>query len=200
MLNDIAAQIVMTSAMEWVAVGLALAYVVLAARENMLCWFCAFVSTALYVWLFWRVTLPFQSLLNVFYMVMAIYGYWQWRPQATQVRRICVWPWWRHLLILPTGVIIAWTAATYAENYFNSEYLLLDALVQVFSVITTFMVAHKVLENWLYWGVINAAAAFLYFTAGLVVTAILFIGYLGFSIYGYLRWQRQYKEGGVNAA
>ena len=75
-------QIAATSLAEWVAVVLALAYVWLAARQNRWCWLCAFISTAIYTWLFWQVTLPFQAILNLYYMMMAGYGYYQWNRQA----------------------------------------------------------------------------------------------------------------------
>ena len=71
----------------------------------------------------------------------------------------------------------------------DADYLYLDAFITVFSVFTTVLVAHKVLENWLYWMVINSFAAYLYFAKDMHLTGILFIGYLGFAIYGYMSWQ-----------
>lgn len=184
------AQMAATSLLEWLAVALALAYVWLAARENMLCWLCAFFSTAIYTWLFWQVTLPFQSLLNAYYMVMAVYGFVKWRANSAQPQSIQVWPLHRHIMLIPACVTLAWCAAHYAGQQFNNDYLLLDAMINVFSVMTTIMVAHKVLENWLYWFVINAASAFLYFNAGLLLTALLFVCYLGFSLYGFIHWRQ----------
>ena len=64
---------------ESVAVALAIAYLLLAMRENILCWYCALASAAIYTVLFWDASLPMQSLLSVYYVGMAIYGWWQWR-------------------------------------------------------------------------------------------------------------------------
>ena len=69
--TEFLSQIAATSKLEWLAVVLAIAYVLLAAKQNSWCWLCAFASTAIYTWLFWQVTLPFQSMLNFFYMIMA---------------------------------------------------------------------------------------------------------------------------------
>jgi len=190
MLAEFLAQIAATSLFEWLAVALALAYVWLAARENMLCWLCAFLSTGIYTWLFWQVTLPFQSLLNAYYMVMAVYGFLKWRSVGAQPLAIHAWPARRHLIIIPSSMLAAWLGAHYAGQYFNNDYLLLDAMINVFSVLTTIMVAHKVLENWLYWIGINAASAFLYFSAGLMLTALLFVCYVVFAIYGYHHWRQ----------
>ena len=63
---------------EMAAVVFAIAYLLLAVRENILCWAFAFISTAIYTVLFWDVSLLMESALNVYYMAMAVYGYHQW--------------------------------------------------------------------------------------------------------------------------
>jgi nicotinamide mononucleotide transporter len=78
------ATIATMSPWEGVAVVLAIAYLLLATRENLLCWYCAFVSAAIYTLLFWDVRLLMDSALNVYYMGMAVYGWQQWRFGGTQ--------------------------------------------------------------------------------------------------------------------
>ncbi|QJR79937.1 nicotinamide mononucleotide transporter [Alteromonas pelagimontana] len=187
------AQLAATSLLEWMAVILALGYVWLAARQNAWCWLCAFLSTAIYTWLFWQVTLPFQAALNVFYMIMAGYGYYHWGKDRSESRPLHNWPWWYHLFIVPALLLLAWGLSRLAEGQFNSDHLWLDASIQVLSVVTTFMVAHKVLQNWLYWFFINIASAYLYAQSGLLLSACLFAGYVVFSVYGYYQWQQQWK-------
>jgi nicotinamide mononucleotide transporter len=63
---------------EAVAVVLAIAYLLLAVKENILCWLFAFMSTAIYTVLFWDVSLLMESALNGYYMAMAVYGWYQW--------------------------------------------------------------------------------------------------------------------------
>ncbi|WP_018984590.1 nicotinamide riboside transporter PnuC [Salinimonas chungwhensis] len=187
------AQILATSLAEWLAVVLAIAYVWLAARQNSWCWLCAFLSTAIYTYLFWQVTLPFQSLLNFFYMIMAVYGYLQWKKGGQEQAGVQSLPWYWHLAIVPTLLLAGWGLATIAAGQFNNEFLWLDACIQVLSVVTTFMVAHKVLQNWVYWFFINLASAYLYAQSGLILSACLFAGYVGFSVYGYWQWLGQWK-------
>lgn len=185
-------QFLQTSVLEWLAVILAIAYVWLAARQNVWCWAAAFTSTALYTWIFWQVSLPFQSALNVFYMVMAVYGYWQWHHKATDNNQVVSWPIWLHalLVLVLAGVVVL--LGKLAASQFNHEHLWLDAAVNVFSVVTTFMVAHKVLQNWVYWFFINCAAVYLYWQSGLALSACLFVGYVGFSLYGYIQWKKEW--------
>ncbi len=56
------------------------------------------------------------------------------------------------------------------------------------------MVARRVLENWLYWIVVDGLAAYLYFSQGLLVTTLLFIVYLGIVVRGYFVWLREHRE------
>ena len=195
-LSDFIAQIAGTSPLEWVAVVLALGYVLLAAKQNSWCWACAFVSTGIYTWLFWQVTLPFQAALNLFYMAMAGYGYYQWSKDSTadgQVKPVRSWALWVHCLIVPAMLLLAWALAQVAGSQFISDYLLLDASINLLSVVTTFMVAHKILQNWVYWFFINLASAYLYLQVGYALSACLFLGYVGFSIFGYYQWFSQWK-------
>jgi nicotinamide mononucleotide transporter len=60
--------------------------------------------------------------------------------------------------------------------------------------VTTWMVARRVIENWLYWVVVDAVAAWLYFTQGLLVTALLFVIYLGIVVRGYFVWRREQAQ------
>ena len=161
--------------LETLAMLLALAYLVLAMRENSLCWYCAFVSTALYVWVFGDVSLYMESALNAYYMVMAVYGWHQWRGGGEQGH----------------GVAPVSTDAPFPY---------LDSLTTWGSVLTTFMVARKVVENWLYWLVIDSLSIYLYIDRGLYQTAGLFTLYLLLALLGYLQWSKAYRKQNIKAS
>lgn len=173
---------------------MALAYLILAARENIWCWACAFVSTAIYIVLFFSVSLLSEFLLNIFYLVMAIYGWWQWRGGgAGNNRKIQTWSPAKHLgVILATAAFVPLLA--FLTNAAGASYPLLDATTTCFAVVTTFMVTHKVLENWLYWLVIDALSIYLYLAKELYITAGLFALYLVICVLGYRRWREKMRE------
>ncbi len=90
-----------TSWIEIVAAALAVAYLLLAIRQQIGCWAAAFVSSCLYVWVLFGARLYMESVLNAFYAAMAVYGFWQWRQarrrrrwkcRAGRCRAIC-WGW-----------------------------------------------------------------------------------------------------------
>jgi nicotinamide mononucleotide transporter len=61
-------------------------------------------------------------------------------------------------------------------------------------VITTYMVAQKVLENWLYWLVIDTVAIYLYIDRELYLTALLMAVYVVLAVLGWFMWLKEYKQ------
>lgn len=195
-MQDLLTQLRATAPSEAFAAAVGLAYLLLAVRRNLLCWLCAFVSTAIYLVLFARAALYMQSLLQVFYLVMAVVGYLDWKRGRTEAQGVLIRTWTvRQHLFAAAAVGVAtlangWVLATHTDA--AAPYL--DSFVTWGSVITTWMVARRVLENWLYWIVVDALAAYLYFTQGLLVTTLLFIVYLGIVVRGYFVWVRERRE------
>ena len=64
--------------LEIFAVIFAITYLILAVRQNILCWYAAFLSTSIYIYLYWDVSLYMESILNIYYLLMAIYGWINW--------------------------------------------------------------------------------------------------------------------------
>jgi len=187
--DNFLAQLTATSILEGIAVALAIAYVWLAARQNIWCWPCALVSTGIYTWLFWNVSLPFHTGLNFYYLIMAIYGLIKWRNSHADNFVVQSWPISRHVVCISGLTIGALTLSYFASTVLDANYIFLDAFITIFSVFTTMLVAHKVRENWLYWIVINLFAAYLYFAKDLALTGVLFLCYTGFAMYGFIQWR-----------
>jgi len=182
--------------LETLAVALGVAYLVLAMRENSLCWYCAFFSTALYVWIFGDVSLYMESALNVYYMGMAIYGWFQWQRGGVNHEglEIVRWTAKQHGLAISTIVLIALVSGYLLSIGTDARLPYLDSLTTWGSILTTVMVARKVLENWLYWIVINTISIYLYLDRGLEQTALMFMLYLVLAILGYYAWRKKYVD------
>ena len=192
---------------EVIAVVLGIAYLVLAMRENSLCWYAAFGSTAIFSWLFFDVSLVMESALNVYYLAMAVYGWYVWnkQPQNSAMQNeltpklpISTWSGKQHSLAIG-GVL----ALTFLSGYLLSENTTavmpyLDSFTTWGAVLTTYMVAKKVLENWIYWFVIDAIAIYLYIDRELYLTALLMGVYVIMVIFGYAAWLKVYKDQNAN--
>jgi nicotinamide mononucleotide transporter len=189
------------TAAEWIAVVFAFAYLVLAIRQNAWCWACSIVSSAIFLVLFARGGLVMQAWLQVFYVAMAVYGWWVWRrggegPQSALT--VSRWPLRRHLVALVViGVVSVVNGRWVAGGAHDALVPYVDALTAWVSVFATWLVARKVLENWLYWIVVDMVAAALYFTQGLHATAVLFVVYSLVAIRGYQQWRADYRREGV---
>ncbi|MDP6182661.1 MAG: nicotinamide riboside transporter PnuC [Gammaproteobacteria bacterium] len=194
LLQEAASAIVGVPPWEACAVILAIAYLLLATRENILCWYCALVSTAIYTALFWNVNLLMESALNVYYMAMAIYGWYEWRYGGTDhhgvtIRRLHPN---QHVAIIVAISILTVVSGFLLSKNTEAAWPYIDSFTTWASVITTVMVAWKILENWLYWLVIDTISIPLYVDRGLYLTALLFVAYLVIAAGGYWTWRRRY--------
>lgn len=188
-------QMLASSPWELAAAVLAVVYLALVIRENIWCWYAAFASTAIFLFVFWQVQLYMESGLQVFYLGMAVYGWWQWRHGGgggPQTLAITTWSWRRHVLTI-AGVLLAALATGWLLSGTDARLPYIDAFTTWASVVTTYMVARKVLENWIYWFVIDAISIALYVDRELYYTAILFAVYVVMVIIGGRTWYRTWK-------
>lgn len=178
--------------LEALAVALGVAYLLLAVREKIACWYAAFASTAISVVVFWDVRLLMEAALNLFYMAMAVYGWWQWRRGGPAAAGLAVRRWGaaRHVLAIGAVLAASLVSGRLLAVGADAAWPYLDSFTTWASVLTTFMVARKILENWLYWFVIDGVSIFLYLDRGLYLYALLFAGYLVICVFGYLSWRR----------
>jgi len=188
------------SAAEWVAVVFAFAYVLLAIRQNAWCWVTSIVSSAIFLALFARAGLVMQAWLQVFYMAMACYGWWAWRRGAEQGGELPVsrWPLGRHVAAITVVAVVSlfngwWVGRSAAHGIVPY----VDASTAWVSVYATWLVARKVLENWLYWIAADLVAAALYWSQGLLATAVLFVAYAVLAVRGYLQWREDLRRHGT---
>jgi nicotinamide mononucleotide transporter len=183
------------SAWEAAAVALGIAYLLLAMRESLWCWYAAFVSTCIFLVLFWRVGLLMESALQVYYLVMAVYGWWQWQHGSDGEAQLAISRWGtrQHLLALAAVALLSVASGGLLHRYTGAALPYLDSFTTWGSILTTWMVARKILENWLYWLVIDSVSIYLYLDRELYLTALLFALYLVIVLFGYRKWLLHYQ-------
>ena len=180
---------------ELVAVIFGLAYVFLAIRIHHWCWYMTLCSGALFLWLFWNVELYLMSLLQLFFLGIAIYGIFKWNPNSNSMeKQIKIIKPKHHLyifsLIVLSSIVIGW----FLNHYTDDAFPYLDTFTTVGSLITSWMVAKKILENWLYWIVIDAVSIYIYIERELYLTVLLFTIYLIMAALGYHQWKLSYHQ------
>ena len=200
------------SILELLAVLASLVYIVLAARNNRYCWPAAFVGSTIFVVVLWQYRLLMDSALNAYYAMMAIYGWLVWsrgadsnklltsattkaalqdQPRAQPIQR---WPLAWHALALALVIALSLLSGYWLAHNTEAAFPYLDSLTTWASLLATWMIARRVLENWLYWLAIDALSIYLYINKALYFTSALFIVYIAMAAYGYIYWRHQYRS------
>ena len=196
LLGDLIDQARALSGLEALAVVLAIAYLLLAIRQNIWCWYCAAASTAIYIWLFFGAKLYMESVLNVFYFVMAAYGWMVWSSgrDATHELPVVSWPLRIHGTAILAVVLISVINGYLLSRFTDAAFPYIDSLTTWSAIWATFLVARKVLENWWYWLVIDLASIFIYLARDLQLTSLLFVVYVIMIPFGLVSWTRSMRE------
>ena len=180
------------------AVAFGIIYVLLAARENILCWFFGIVGSGLSIYLFFLSRLYAESFLYGYYVLAGIYGWWAWThgrdASAEHQMSIIRWDRRHHLLAIAVGVLLSLVLAAALRRYTDAQMPLIDAHTTIFSFIATYLVTRKVLSNWIYWIVIDAVSAGLYAGRGLYLYALLMVAYTIIAVFGYRSWKKRYEH------
>jgi nicotinamide mononucleotide transporter len=192
-------QLTLLQWLELLAVALAVLYLLLAIRQNIWCWAAAAVSTGLYLFIMYHARLYMESALQVFYLAMAAYGWYQWRRGGADHAgvRVTTWPWRAHLLAACVVFALVFASGFLLERYSDAALPFADAFTTWAAVVATWMVARKILENWIYWFVIDSVSVYLYLSRELYFTSALFVAYLVMIVFGYRSWRRSMLEQGA---
>ena len=204
MLLNIWAELSVYSIPEIVAVLASLTYVILASREHRGCWPAGMIGSSIYVVVFFQYQLYMDSALNIFYVVMAMYGWLMWKNRQSEIDLVAAapknitsikqWHAIKHINAIAVILLLSALSGFYLDNYTDAAFPYFDSLTTWSSFLATWMVVNKILENWLYWIVIDAASIYLYINKELYFTALLFGLYVIIATYGYLHWKKLYQK------
>lgn len=182
-----------TSLIEWIAILTALVYVVLAAKESVWCWLFGIISAGLYIYLNFHIQLYLDAWLSLYYVAIGFYGWYAWVKGKTDKHAGSI----LHRITLTSfGIsVLAGLAGTLVLGKLSSMYTdspvpYFDAALTSFSLVATYLTTRKILENWLFWIVIDAAYVVIYILRGLPSTAVLNLIYTFIAVYGFIKWRK----------
>lgn len=171
------------------------AYAILAARRNRLCWIAGAVSSACAAVLSGVNKLPMQAALQIFYLGMSAYGWWSWTRSSTKGELdVSLWPHSSHLIGALAIIALSFASAYGLRQGTAADWPLLDSLTTFFSLLATWLAARGKLENWLYWVVINAATIYLFVVQRMWGMATLSALLTVIAGAGYITWRRRYRS------
>lgn len=193
-LTNIWTQILATSLMEWVIVVCGFAYLILITKKNSWGWPFAIIGSTLSMYLFFKANYYLETFLSFFYLVMGVWGWFTWsntkKSSTTGNVKIIRWKTSHHLLNIGLSTLLTLVFGYYFDTYTDQARPYLDAFTTIFSLAATFMVTQKVLENWIYWIIIDLVSIELYAYRDLYLLATQMGIYSILAVYGYIQWRK----------
>lgn len=196
-----------TGLIELIAVLTGVIYVILAALRSNWCWIFAIVSSGLFVFLCLEVQLYMESILQLFYVIMGIVGWYSWSSQTKKIAdektlldqqngtlEITRWPLKNHLINIGLTGSIALLLGYIFDQFTAQQNPYVDAFITIFSLVTTILLIRKVLENWIYWAVIDIVSIYLYYERGYSLSAVLYFLFAIVAVLGFLAWNKKFKS------
>ena len=175
-------------------------YLWLEYKANIYLWLVSIIMPAIYLYVFYIAGLYADFAINIYYLLIAIYGWLAWRygfklfsikkeKSGGEMLKISSLPkklWLRLLAIyIILQISITWILVTYT----NSDVPWLDSFTTSVSIIAMWLLARKYLEQWLIWIVVDIVSVGLYLYKELYYTSALYLFYAIIAIFGYLKWK-----------
>ena len=186
----------MNLALEIVATVSGLLCVILTMRQNIWCWPAGLAQIAIYLYLFWAVKLYSDVILQVIFLVLQFYGWYNWLHGGKDHDELKVSRLKPAQLLLWVGAGAAGTAAvgTAMEVYTDAALPYWDASGMVYSLIAQWLMTKKKLECWLFWIGVDVLSIGIYLAKGLYVTSGLYAVFLCLATGGLFAWAKSYRN------
>jgi nicotinamide mononucleotide transporter len=175
---------------------LGIAYIFFSIRQSILTWPIGLLTSILYVWVFLVSKLYADMGLQLYYVFISIYGWYEWlhgnqsnKEETLKISRLRSKLGYMLLLISLLIFLLIWFIL---ENYTDSPVPVADALATSLSLIATWMLARKILEHWLIWIFVDTFSIGLFWYKSLFPTVFLFFVYTTMAVVGYFEWKREY--------
>ena len=178
---------------EILAVLLGILSVIYAKKENILVFPTGIISTVLYVYICYQFTLYGDVIINVYYTLMSLYGWYLWKykigGKSLAISKSNVADWIKALGIFTSTAAFVVVVYLYFDRF--------DRMTDYFDTLTTgvffaamWLMAHKKIEHWLFWIVGNLISVPLYFVKELGFSGLQFTVFLILAIQGYIQWKK----------
>lgn len=183
--------------LELIATVTGLIYIYYGIKGDKRLWIYGFISSFIYVYVFLSAGIYADMGLSLYYVGVSIYGWVHWTYYGTsnkvELPITRTKPGEAFILLLVTGLIYL-LIVYILSNYTDSNITHWDAFTTSASITATWMLARKMLEQWLIWVVVDAVSLGLYIYKGLYFTSFLFLVYTVMAIIGYIQWKRQLEK------
>lgn len=188
--------------LEWFGVISGILYLWLEIKQHRWMWVVGFLTSLAYVFIFFFAKVYADMGLNIYYVVISIYGFVQWsrKVESTENAHPDETIIYRHLTL---GLFVKILLATllvfgliwyFLSHFTDSPIPIGDACTTSIGIIATWMLAKRIVEHWIFWVVVNTLSVYLYYLRDLRPTMLLYICYAILSVLGWYSWTRKGVE------
>ncbi len=136
-----------------------------------------------------------QAGLQFVYVLLGVFGFINWGKSAET--KLKMWSLQKHLLVgIPTLLLALTLGFVFSKT--NQKLPYLDAFISAFAILATFLTTKSILENWLYWIVLNLLSMYLWYEQDLQLTVILFAVNTLMAVFGFILWRKKCKSEQTN--
>jgi len=171
-------------------------YIFFSIRQNILTWLTGLITSALYIYVFFVSKFYADMALQVYYVLVSIYGWYHWIKGTGGEKVITVtrtrpkeWIW-----LTMASVVLFVIIYFILRDFTDSPVPMGDATTTALSIVATWMLARKMLEHWLIWIFVDALSMCLYIYKSLWPTTILFLVYTVMAYVGYVKWKKEIHQ------
>jgi nicotinamide mononucleotide transporter len=180
--------------LEIVAVFFGLLSVWYAKKDDILVFPTGLVSTFIYAYLLWQWSLLGDSMINVYYFIMSVYGWYHWTRKSGDIVEFPVSMTTKKekgiSVVIFILTLIFVIIVYHYFNKFTSWYSYLDTLLTAIFFVGMWLMAKRKIENWIFWIIGDLLSVPLYFAKGFTFTCFQYIIFTIIAVYGYLEWKK----------
>ena len=193
---DILLFLISDKGLELFGLIIGLLYLYLEYKANIWLWPVGVIMPIVYIVIFYQNKFYADMTFNVYYLFASIYGWYIWAKSLEKTDQGLI----SHLPkryiagLIATFVAIFAVIAFLLINFTDSEVPYGDSFTTTLSILAMWMLAHKYIEQWLLWIVVNAITSVLYYSKELNITVVLFVVNFFVSILGYMKWKRMMEQ------
>jgi len=163
----------------------------LTTRRNLWCWPITLAADVIYLVVFYRAQLLSDALLQLFFIVFTLYGWWNWASGVRQegTVRIAPLPFRKAVTAIFAGVAGTFVLAAVAVRL-HASLPYLDAALASFSLVASWWDARRHIANWWLWIVVDTFYIVEYVIKSMWFTTVLYALLIGLAVLGLRDWRR----------
>jgi nicotinamide mononucleotide transporter len=181
---------------EWLATLSGFVYIFYTIREDVRLWLYGIISSALFALVFFKTSIYANSFLYIYYVIIGFYGWYTWsRAEKSQNQESKLTIHRSPVLKLIAYIVLSIASAIpvyfILKRYSDSEAPSIDALLTTGGMVATWMLTQKLIEQWIFWIIIDLIWCGLMFYKGMYPTMLLFTAYTVLAFKGYFEWKKE---------